>query len=155
MGEEITRHSFIGHAGITPESKVLDVGCGCGKIARPLARFLSDGGEYHGIDITHAAIDWCRQAYESVSNFHFHLADIASSRYNLTGRVSAENFHFPFDDHKFDFIFLGSVFTHMLPGEVGNYLSEISRVLKPEGKCLATFFILDDEANDRGRDAHC
>ena len=34
----------------------------------------------------------------------------------------------------------------MLPSEVENYVKEISRVLKNGGKCLVTFFILNDES---------
>lgn len=43
-------------------------------------------------------------------------------------------------------MFLASVFTHLLPDEVDNYLSEISRVLKPGGRCLCTYFLLNEES---------
>ena len=33
----------------------------------------------------------------------------------------------------------------MRPPEVSNYLSEVARLLKSEGRCLATFFLLNDE----------
>ncbi|MEN2400994.1 methyltransferase domain-containing protein [Flavobacterium sp. MC2016-06] len=52
---------------------------------------------------------------------------------------------FPYQDNSFDTVFLFSVFTHMQPLEVQHYLSEISRVLKPNGKCLSAFFVYDDE----------
>ena len=146
MGNEISRHSLVAHAGLRPDGRILDVGCGCGKIARPLTRHLQPPGEYHGIDITEAAIGWCREAYRGFPNFHFHLADLGSSRYNVGGRVSAANYRFPFGDGQFDLVFLGSVFTHLLPAEVDNYVHEIARVLRPGGKCLATYFVLDDEA---------
>lgn len=42
-------------------------------------------------------------------------------------------------------MFLSSIFTHMVPSEVLHYLDEIVRVLKPRGRCLATFFLLNDE----------
>ena len=34
----------------------------------------------------------------------------------------------------------------MTDKQVENYLSEIHRVLKPKGRCLATFFILNENA---------
>lgn len=34
----------------------------------------------------------------------------------------------------------------MLPGEVDNYLSEIARVLRPDGRCLITYFLLNKES---------
>ena len=36
----------------------------------------------------------------------------------------------------------------MTDKQVENYLKEIHRVLKPKGRCLATFFILNDLAKD-------
>ncbi len=38
---------------------------------------------------------------------------------------------------------LGSVFTHMLPPEVENYLAEISRVMKPQGICYISYYLLN------------
>lgn len=42
-------------------------------------------------------------------------------------------------------ILLKSVFTHLRPPEVEQYLSAIARLLKPNGRCLASFFLLTDE----------
>jgi hypothetical protein len=36
----------------------------------------------------------------------------------------------------------------MLPDDIQNYLDEIARVLKPGGRCLATFFLLNHESID-------
>lgn len=154
MGEQIATHSLIAAAGLSASGRLLDVGCGCGKIARPLVAHLNRSGGYDGIDITHAAIDWCRSAYGAYPNFRFHLADLKSARYNTGGASLASTYRFPFEDKTFDVVFLGSVFTHMLPVETANYLREIGRVLKPGGRCLSTFFLLDDVSRgnvDAGR----
>ncbi|HYM35554.1 MAG TPA: class I SAM-dependent methyltransferase, partial [Steroidobacteraceae bacterium] len=45
-----------------------------------------------------------------------------------------------------DFTFLTSVFTHMLPDDLAHYLGELRRVLKPGGRCLITFFLLNEES---------
>ena len=39
------------------------------------------------------------------------------------------------------YVFLTSVFTHMLPPEVRHYLREVRRVLRPQGRCLMTFLL--------------
>jgi ubiquinone/menaquinone biosynthesis C-methylase UbiE len=41
---------------------------------------------------------------------------------------------------------LGSVFTHMLPDDLEHYLAEIYRVLTGGGRCLITYFLLNDES---------
>jgi SAM-dependent methyltransferase len=46
-------------------------------------------------------------------------------------------------------VFLSSVFTHLLPREIENYLREISRVLAPGGRCVITFFLLNGESRKR------
>jgi hypothetical protein len=43
-------------------------------------------------------------------------------------------------------VFLTSVFTHMPPGELEHYLSEIARVSRPGARCLMTFFLLNEES---------
>ncbi|MDP3789970.1 MAG: class I SAM-dependent methyltransferase, partial [Candidatus Omnitrophota bacterium] len=54
----------------------------------------------------------------------------------------------PFEDESFDFIFLTSVFTHMLPDDMKNYFSEISRTLKNGGRTLVTFFLFNNESSE-------
>jgi len=128
--------------GLTADMDVLDVGCGQGRMARPMTDFLT--GRYEGFDIDKSGIEWCRNEYKDVPNFTFHHANVFNARYNKTGDVAAKDFRFPFEDNSFDRVFLTSVFTHMFKDDVENYLSEISRVLKPSGKCLVTWFLLDE-----------
>ena len=59
--------------------------------------------------------------------FRFHRADVASEAYNPEGAAPSSTYRFPFRDWSFDFIFLSSVFTHMLPDAVEHYLHEIAR----------------------------
>ncbi len=64
--------------------------------------------------------------------------------------MKASQYRFPWNDESFDFVVLMSVFTHMLPDEMVNYLSEIRRVLRTDGKCLATFCILRGKSKRLG-----
>lgn len=148
IGNEFRRY-FIELADLKPDARVLDVGCGIGRMAIPLADYLSPGGEYHGFDIVKKGIDWCQAHVSSrFANFHFRHVDIYNKMYNREGKLQARELRFPFEDGHFDFVFLTSVFTHMVPADVENYLSEVSRVLRVGGKCLITFFLLNGESRE-------
>ncbi|HEY8581937.1 MAG TPA: methyltransferase domain-containing protein [Capillimicrobium sp.] len=137
---------FLGHltalAGLTPSSDVLDAGCGIGRIARPLAGFLGEHGSYAGFDVDREAIAWCRARYPQ--RFRFDVADLRNARYNPAGAQEAASFRFPYGDGSFDVVVMTSVLTHLLEPEAANYLAEARRVLRPGGRLLATFFLLDD-----------
>jgi len=143
-GEEFKRH-FVELGGLAPDHDVLDVGCGSGRMAFALRGWLR--GRYEGFDVYREGVEWCRRSITPrYPNFRFQVADIANPRYNPTGRHSGETYRFPYDDDSFDFAFLTSVFTHLKPAEVDNYLGELARVLRPGGTCFATYFLINDDA---------
>jgi ubiquinone/menaquinone biosynthesis C-methylase UbiE len=142
-GESI-RQQLVTLAGLMPGHRVLDVGCGMGRVAVPLTSFLNEKGSYEGFDIVPAAIRWCRKKITSrYPRFRFTHIDLKNDLYNLRARQEAKNIKFPYDEGEFDLVFLTSVFTHMLPEDVKNYLDQIYRVLKPGGTCFATFFLMN------------
>jgi SAM-dependent methyltransferase len=144
-GDEFFRY-LVDFGGLRPEHKVLEVGSGIGRMARPLTMFLTSGG-YEGLDIVPEGITWCRKHISSVySNFRFQLADVYNLMYNPRGQVQAGEYRFPFQDNEFACSFLVSVFTHMRKIEMENYLAEIARILQPGGRCLITFFLLNEES---------
>ncbi|QJB28015.1 class I SAM-dependent methyltransferase [Limnospira fusiformis] len=137
---------FVNKANLQPAEAVLDAGCGVGRIAYGLAYYLNSQASYHGFDIVPHWIDWCQQVISATRpNFHFECADLYSDRYNPTGKTPAENFVFPYPNNQFNFVLLTSVFTHLYAAASRNYLQQIARVLKPGGRCLCTFFLLNDE----------
>lgn len=155
VGEEFLRH-FRGLGGLRPDARVLDVGCGIGRMAVPLTRYLSPGGCYDGFDVVREDVAWCRRHIgRRHPSFRFHHADVWNGNYNWRGRIRAEEYTFPFPDASFDFAFATSVFTHLLPGALERYLAETARVLAPGGTCLITFFLLDDEARDAMEAGRC
>jgi SAM-dependent methyltransferase len=92
-------------------------------------------------------IDWGMQRFTPrYPNFKFHLIDVYNKRYHPRGRLKAAEYRFPFPNDSFDFVFLTSVFTHMFPRDVSHYIGEIARVLKPNQKSVATFFLLNPES---------
>jgi SAM-dependent methyltransferase len=132
--------------GLKAGDRVLDTGCGIGRIALPLTRYLDAGATYDGFDIVGRGIRWCRRHITSRHpNFRFHLVDVRNPEYNRRG-VPASQFRFPFADASFDFVFATSLYTHLDEAEMLQYVRESRRVLMPGGTFLATFFLVDEVA---------
>jgi ubiquinone/menaquinone biosynthesis C-methylase UbiE len=132
---------------LQPDEKMLDFGSGIGRKTLPLTQYLNDRAVYEGIDIAKEGIDWCRDKITPrFPNFHFQQIDVYNKHYNPRGKYQPAKYKFPFADESFSFVVLGSVFTHMLPDDVENYLSEIHRVLTKGGRCLITYFLLNEES---------
>jgi SAM-dependent methyltransferase len=109
--------------GLTPDSRVLDIGCGTGQMAGPLLSYLTDRGAYYGTDIGKEAIDFCGRTFRR-RNFVF--------RQGAMTRV-------PFDaaDGPFDLAIFFSVFTHTFVDESALLLAEAKRLLAPGGIVIA------------------
>jgi SAM-dependent methyltransferase len=131
------------HAGLTPDCKTLEIGCGCGRNAFALADFLNDGN-YTGMDVERVALEGARSnPLLRKKGFTFDFLDIRNDAYNPQGGYLAAEYVLPYADASFDVVFMNSVFTHMLTDEVRNYARQIARVLKPGGRCYLTAFLLD------------
>jgi len=145
IGDSIAQQ-LVRLCGLKPEHKVLDIGCGIGRIARPLTSILNKEGSYEGFDIVKDGIEWCRKGYAKYPNFHFSYIPLKNDLYNLSTESKASQFVFPYPDNHFNVIVSTSVFTHMQEAEVENYIKEIARVLEKGGRCFATFFLLTKES---------
>lgn len=133
---------------ISPTDHVLDVGCGIGRTAVALTSFLSSNARYDGFDIVKKGINWCTKNISTrFPHFHFLHAPLHNDLYAKSKR-KAHQFSFPYTDSSFHTVFLFSVFTHMEVSEIDHYLSEIKRVLKENGYCLATFFIYTERQEE-------
>lgn len=133
------------YVGLEPHFALLEIGCGVGKAAIPLASFISETGSYTGIDVIKDSIEWCASNVSSKHpNFKFVWLNVGSHMYNPDGTVHGSGVKFPIEDQTIDRIFLWSVFTHMLEADVANYLKEFRRVLKKDGRVLATWFLIED-----------
>lgn len=153
-----TGEEFLGHfkdlADLQPSDRVLDIGCGIGRMARVLSRELAPPhGSYDGFDVVGEAIAWCRRHYRHAPvPFRFKHVDVSNPVYNPYGTISPVDFIFPYGDASFGLAIATSLFTHMLEDVAERYLAETARVLAPGGRLLATWFALDPaQPPDPGR----
>jgi SAM-dependent methyltransferase len=140
------------YIGIKKTDHVLEVGCGIGRDAIPLTKVLAQG-HYIGTDIVRPSIEWCQaNISRRFSNLVFVHHDIKDSLFNPSGVLLAMDIKLPAPDDSIDLIVLQSVFTHMFAEEITSYLKEFKRILKPNGRVWATFFIVDKQILDTIRD---
>ncbi|MCP4204624.1 MAG: class I SAM-dependent methyltransferase [bacterium] len=125
-------------------SSILEIGCSHGRTSRGLLQYLRSPGRYFGFDVDREQIDEAVRRITAIApNFRYSHVDIYNRHYNPGGSIPASEFAFPHDGSTFDCVYAASVFTHLLPDEVTNYLRQTARVLKPGGKALFSFFVLD------------
>lgn len=111
---------------VKPSDRVLDFGCGNGR----LAGFLNNNyKEFVGVDISQKLIDIAKQKYSSEKTKFIKINPLFN--------------RLPFDDNYFDVIFSIAVFHH-LPGEEYRLkvAKELYRVLKPGGKLAVSVWNL-------------
>jgi len=129
------------------DSNILELGCGCGRVAHHL-RGDWFTGRYTGVDIDREALEWNASHFPS-PKFSFLPSPHVSATYSSDSSDKGEPITFP-DDWEMDFIYSTSLYTHLLEDEVVNYTRESYRVLRPNGTMYMTFFCLDSvELGDR------
>jgi SAM-dependent methyltransferase len=117
----IIEREILIHHGLTPSGSVIDVGCGSGRLSKPLSQYLQ--GSYVGIDIVP----------ELVAH-----AKALTARPDWTFAVAA-GLAIPADAECADIVCFFSVFTHLLHEQSYVYLQEAKRVLKPGGRIVFSF----------------
>lgn len=132
-------------------SRVLEIGCGQGRVAFAL-RYILAAGRYTGFDIDQEKIRFLEETFHPRHpNFDFTWADVHNSFYNPAGSIPPTQYRFPVADRSRDLVFAASVFTHMVPENAAHYFREAARVLEPGGRCVFSFFLLDNYRRDRPR----
>jgi len=118
--ETLRRELIASGTDISACKRILDFGCGAGRMLRWLA-YLADECELWGADVSAEHILWCQQ----------HL----SPPFRFVTTTSCP--HLPFEDCYFDLVYAGSVFTH-IPDLADAWLLEIRRILRPGGLAYLT-----------------
>ena len=100
--------------GLKEDSYVIDVGCGSGRLAKPLSRYLS--GRYLGIDIIPELVEYARRIVAR-DDWWFEVG---------------QGLSIPEKDGTADVVCFFSVFTHLLHEQSYVYLQEAKRVVKAQ-----------------------
>ena len=116
----LLREALVYH-GLRKTDYLIDVGCGSGRLAKPLSTYLE--GSYLGIDVVPELVTFARK-----------LVARPDWRFEV-----AKGLTIPEADQKADMVCFFSVLTHLLHEESFVYLREARRVLKPGGKIVASF----------------
>ncbi|HET6265958.1 MAG TPA: class I SAM-dependent methyltransferase [Usitatibacter sp.] len=111
-------------AGLAEGMRVVDLGCGSGR----LASALQERGKYSyvGIDIIQSLLDY---AQTKAPSYRF---------------ICHRGLSIPQDDATADIVSAFSLYTHLLQPEIYIYLLETVRILKPGGKAVFSFLEFTD-----------
>lgn len=113
-------NSLLPHHDIK-NAKILDWGCGPGRIIRHLNEVMGDANKLFGTDYNEESIIWCRN---NISNVDFNLNKLEAI--------------LPYPDDFFDVIYGISIFTHLSEEMHFEWYRELRRILKPGGIILLT-----------------
>ena len=123
----------------------LDVGCGCGKLARFL--HINPKLRYIGIDLFLPSIEWCRKAFEPITGARFRFEHFNGYSESYNQREMWTQLLINFRRRRTRWTQLcallcsptyvcASLFTHLNEPACTHYLNEIARVLKSGGRAI-------------------
>src|SRR5579875_1066849 len=115
---------------LTPKTKVLDFGCGCGRVARALQALAPV--ELHGCDVNARLIAWC-------------VAHLKGTFQRTRSKPPL-----PYPERAFDLVYALSVFTHLTERRAVTWLQELARVTRPGGLAILSFLDAPDSQRAAG-----
>lgn len=103
------------------DERILDWGCGPGRVIRHLPKIVSNGCKFYGTDFNEASIEWCRT---NIKGIQFHCNSLLPD--------------LPYENNFFDIIYGLSIFTHLSEAMHFAWIKELKRILKPGDLMLFT-----------------
>ena len=118
--------ALVRHYGLPEDGYLVDVGCGSGRLAKPLAKVHR--GRYLGIDLVPDLVAHARK-----------VAARPDWRFEVIDHIDV-----PEADGEADMVCFFSVLTHLLHEQSYWYLEAARRVLKPGGRMVLSFLEFSD-----------
>lgn len=113
--------ALLRHYGLPQDGYLIDVGCGSGRLAKPLSTWLK--GRYLGIDLVPSLVAHARK-----------IAARPDWRFQVIDHIGI-----PEAEDQADMVCFFSVLTHLTHEQSYWYLEEARRVLKPGGQVVFSF----------------
>jgi ubiquinone/menaquinone biosynthesis C-methylase UbiE len=135
--EEITKlDRLFAHIGPLRGFKVLEPGCGTGRLTEILSDHVEPTGVVVALDISPMMVNAARSRTATRENVEIHLSPVED---------------FLVEEKRYDLVVCHQVFPHF--EDKKKVLTSLSKALKPEGRLVVIHFISFHEINDRHRKA--
>jgi demethylmenaquinone methyltransferase/2-methoxy-6-polyprenyl-1,4-benzoquinol methylase len=122
------------HTGPLRGLKILEPGCGTGRLTEILSEHVGEEGFVVGLDISPRMIDEARRRTAKRANLEIHLCAVED---------------FPLEENSYDLILCHQVFPHF--EDKGKVLKILARALKMHGRLIVIHFINFEKINDLHR----
>jgi SAM-dependent methyltransferase len=152
---------LLDYADLSRHDRVLDVGCGCGRLAAALTQHLSPTGMYCGVDIVADLIDFANRHIKPLHpNFRFLTLEKSNPAYDgwrgVGNSPTIGTLAEACEVGTVDLCLGTSLFTHLDADMAIETLAAMRRALAPDGRVLISLFLLDNGTRSmiaRGRSA--
>jgi SAM-dependent methyltransferase len=135
--------------------KIIDFGCGHGKLAPVSVFFTHPEGEYLGIDIQEGYINYCRRKYAQLPRVRFHVSKDCNPFYPKQQQSTAaesksygNDWNVPPDS--IDVVMALSVFTHLQEADALGYINKIHTIIKPNALAILTCHLVEEPRKQPG-----
>lgn len=135
---------FLIAEGLTPESTLLDLGCGCLRGGVHFIEYLSRG-RYLGLDISETVVRWGIN----------HELGTPECNAKWPEFVVSDAFDFGAFSKTPDVVFANSLFTHLPADSVTDSLAKLRRWCGPSCEAYATFSLVDADSDHGGKGHYC
>ena len=139
---------LLDQAGVRPDDRVLDIGCGCGRLAATLTQHLGPPGSYLGVDIVAGLVDFgTRHITKTYPNFTFLTLEQGNPGYDSIRHAGTSRTIRTLADAcapaTVDLCIATSLFTHLDTGMARTTLAAMGRLMAPDGRAFVTAFLID------------
>lgn len=135
---------------------ILDIGCGPGRLALGLIKNNATIQKYVGVDVNKTPIEWCKTNLTTLNgNYNFFHLNKYNARYApLNSMEKISYFDSDVFKDKYDLVYLYSVFSHLEPDDLIDYLNLFKNILEPNGVVYTTVFVGDEVDTYEENPAH-